>query len=153
MWSIQPFIYVIGGSIRYADVRQLKQPMVGLKAEKNTYLQQVCSHLATDLLSTSRYQDGFTWLVTACWRQVCFKLSRDVLQVDCQNFVIHRFPASCNKSANDKLQQVWFEDLLTSWNKTVILTTSNKSVAVLVMNFHEKISRIILLVNSETNVL
>ena len=29
-------------------------------------LQQVCLHLATDLLSTSRYQDAFAWFATTC---------------------------------------------------------------------------------------
>ena len=27
------------------------------------------------------------WLATACWRQVCCKLSTDLLQVDCQNLL------------------------------------------------------------------
>ena len=50
-------------------------------------LQEVCWHLATDLLSTSRYQNVFAWLVTAFWQQDCYKLSTDLLQVDCQNLL------------------------------------------------------------------
>jgi hypothetical protein len=55
------------------------------------------SQLGTDLLSTSRYQDAFAWLATACWQQVCSKLSTDLLQV-----VINRLDASCR-------QQTWYK--------------------------------------------
>ena len=78
-------------------------------------LQQICRHLAADLLSTSRYQDAFAWLKTAWWRQACCKLSTDLMQVDCQNLLstslLQVVSTSCNKSANDKLQQAGFWDL------------------------------------------
>ena len=64
------------------SVRQLKISI--LRFGK---LQQICWHHATDLLPTSRYQDAFAWLATACWRHVCCKLSTDLLQVDCQNLL------------------------------------------------------------------
>ena len=77
---------------------------------------QASCHLATDLLSTSRYQDVFERLATACWRKVCGKLSTDLLQVDCQNLLsmsslLQVVSTSCNKSVNDKLQQAWFYSL------------------------------------------
>ena len=72
---------------------------------KTRKLQQVCWHLAIDLLSTSRYQDAFVWVATACWRRVCCKLSTDLLQVDGQNLLspglLQVVSTNCNKSVTD----------------------------------------------------
>ena len=47
--------------------------------------------------------------VASC-QQTCCKLSTDLLQVDCQNLLsislLQVVSTSCNKSTNDKLQQV-----------------------------------------------
>ena len=43
--------------------------------QKTCELQNVCCHLENDLLSTTRYQDSFAWLVE-------MKLSTEVLQVN-----------------------------------------------------------------------
>ena len=55
----------------------------------------------TDLLPTSRYQDAFTWLETACRRQDYSKLSTNLLSTGLLQVV----STSCAKSTNDKLQQ------------------------------------------------
>ena len=60
--------------------------------------QQVCWHLATDFLScNSRYLDAFTWLATACWRQVDHKLST-LMQTCCKLIVktCYRLQQLCN---------------------------------------------------------
>ena len=60
-------------------------------------------------VTTSR---AFALLATACWRQVCCKLSADLLQVDCQNLLstglLQVVSISWNKSTADKLHQAWF---------------------------------------------
>ena len=38
------------------------------------------------LVTTSRYQDAFAWLATACWRQVSCKLSTGGLQADSTSY-------------------------------------------------------------------
>ena len=83
-------------------------------------------NILQQLVTTSRYQDAFSWLATACdnksvaiCQQTCCKLSTYLLQVDYFN----RLVATCfiltsrNKSAK------------ISCNKPVKLTTCNKSVA------------------------
>ena len=64
---------------------------------------------AQGVVATSRYQDAFAWLVTACWRQACCNLSTDLLQVDCPKLLstglLQAVSTSCNKFANDKLHQ------------------------------------------------
>ena len=64
------------------------------------------------IVSTSQYQDVFALLATAYWQQVCCKLSTGLLQVDSENFLSTGlslvFSTSCNKSANDKLQQACY---------------------------------------------
>ena len=64
--------------------------------------------ISQQLVSTSLYQDAFTWLATACcWQQTYCKL------IDCVSLLatslLQVVSTSCNKSAwNDKLQQTWF---------------------------------------------
>ena len=69
----------------------------------NIIYNQVCWHLATDMLSRSRY-DKSIWPAIVFW-QVCCKLST------CGKFIVTIVAATCNKSANDKLQQAWFSEL------------------------------------------
>ena len=60
------------------------------------------------------YQDAFASLIPAWWfRQVCCRLSTGLLQVDRQNPLSTNLTQlivspTCRKSANIKLQQVWF---------------------------------------------
>ena len=72
---------------------------------------------------TCRYQDAFAWLATACWRQVCCKLSTDLLQADCQILLstglLQVVSISCNKSENDKFQQAMM--ILTDMKLTSLL--------------------------------
>ena len=96
-----------------AKSRERMWPQKRIQPKPHKLIQSLFyTDLATDLLSTSRYQDAFARLATACWRQVCCKLSTDLLQVDCQNLLftglLQVVSTSCNKSANDKLQKVWF---------------------------------------------
>ena len=67
--------------------------------------------------STSRYHDAFAWSATACWRQVCCKLSIDLLQVDCypqacyklfQQVVIQLQTTRCNKPDFNRLVSTWW---------------------------------------------
>ena len=94
-------------------------------------LYKLCSKRISRLLSTRVFtacnrlvinkpiSGAFAWLATACWRQVCCKLSTDLLQVDCQNLLstglLQVVSASCNKSANDKLQKPDFNGLVAPW--------------------------------------
>ena len=58
------------------------------KATTNNTQTKTCNlHFSQQLVTTRRYQDAFTWLATPCLRQVCCKLSTDLLQVDCQNLL------------------------------------------------------------------
>ena len=57
------------------------------KAVRITFVSTTLLTSCNRLVTTSRYQDAFAWLATACWRQVCLKLSTDLLQVDCQNLL------------------------------------------------------------------
>ena len=93
------------------------------------------------LVTTSRYQDAFAWLTTACWRQACCKLSTDLLQVDCiqtcyQQACCNMFQqvetslrmTSCNNPDFSILVATWWNwqaccNLLTSCSKPVKLTT------------------------------
>ena len=64
------------------------------------------------VVTTSRYLNALAWLETACWWQLNSKLSTDLLQSDCQILLstglLRVVWTSCNKSANDRLQQAWF---------------------------------------------
>ena len=55
----------------------------------------------------------FARLTTACWRQVCCKLSTDLLQVNCQNLLspalLQIVSISCNRQVATSL-------ILTAWN-------------------------------------
>ena len=87
--------------------RDLAPPLFELQCQKHVSCNKSVDILR-QLVTTSRYQDAFSWLATACWRQVCCKLLADLLQVDCQNLLstglLHVVSTSCNKSENDKLQ-------------------------------------------------
>lgn len=77
------------------------------------------------LVTTNQYQNAFTWLATACWAQVCCKVSTDWLQVDCQNLS----STGLLQCHFNRLVATWWNwqvcwNLLTSWNKLVLLTTS-----------------------------
>ena len=80
---------------------------------KTRKLPQVYWHLATDLLSTSRYQDAFAWLLT------------DLLQVDWQNLLsiglLQVVSTSSNKFANDKLEQAWIKQTCSTLMKLTSL--------------------------------
>ena len=96
--------------------------------------QQDCWHLATDLLSTSRYQDAFAWLATACWRQVCCKLSQETC---CKLIVETCYPQACCKlfEVLTSLQMISCTEpdfnslILAKYSRLVKLATCNKSVA------------------------
>ena len=99
---------------------------------------QVATSLLTSCKSLIVTTSRFAWLATTCWRQVCCKMSTDLLQVDCQNLLsasLLQVSTSCNKSANDLLQLNEIDNFVaTCWqvhNKPVRLTTYNKSVVLL----------------------
>ena len=60
-------------------------------------------HILQQLVTTGQYQHAFTWLVIACWWEVCYKFSADLLQVDCRNFLstgmLQVVSATCNNQA------------------------------------------------------
>ena len=95
----------------------LSQVVRFLHVHTTKIMKKISWHLATDLLQAdTRIRSQ---LATACWRQVCCKLSTDLLQIDCQNLLstglLQVGSTSCNKSANNKLQQVWFNELVATW--------------------------------------
>ena len=73
-------------------------------------LQQACWHILQQLV-TSRYQDTFAWLATACWRQVYCKLPADLLQVVS--------PSLLSTSLLKLFKQVVTSLQMISWNKSV----------------------------------
>ena len=100
-----------------------------IRSQKRASCNKTVDILITVLLSTSRYQDTFSCLATACWRPICCKLLQTCCKLMVKTNVTHRPVASSFKSVNDKLQLDESDKFVaTCW--LVKLTTCNKAVAV-----------------------